>query len=111
MEIEFKTSRLAKTCSTRKKSVRKWGDRIAKLVGLRLEELASAETLEDFRRLPHTGFHPLKGTRKRQFAVNVGHPHRLVFEPAVPPPKAADGSLDLAAIKAIRVIEVVDYRG
>ena len=43
-------------------------------------------------------------------AVDLVHPHRLVFAPNHEPvPKKCDGGIDLDKVTSIIVIEVVDY--
>ena len=54
--------------------------------------------------------HQLSGDRDEQFAVDLVHPHRLVFEPDHDPiPRLEDGGIDLKAVTAIQMLEVVDY--
>lgn len=54
--------------------------------------------------------HQLKGDRKYQFAVDLVHPFRLVFEPDHDPlPRRKDGGIDLEEVTAIEILEVVDY--
>jgi len=72
--------------------------------------LLSAASLADIPTVPPERCHAMKGDRKGQYAVNVVHPYRLVFEPDHDPvPRSADGGVDLAAVTAIVIIEVVDY--
>lgn len=78
----------------------------------RMVQLKGADNLADFSRLPQTKFHPLRGDRKSQFAVDADYPFRLIFEPATEHIElTADESVDLSMITAIRIIEVVDYHG
>ena len=51
--------------------------------------------------------HQLKGKRKGQFAVVLTGNWRLVFEPEPP----IEGHVNLAEVKKIRLLEVVDYHG
>jgi proteic killer suppression protein len=52
----------------------------------------------------------LKGNRQGQFAVDVVHPYRLIFEPANDPiPRKDDRGFDWTKITAIRVIAVENY--
>lgn len=54
--------------------------------------------------------HELKGKRRGQFAVDLKHPHRLIFKPSHNPlPKKDDGGLDLTRITAITILAVEDY--
>ena len=54
--------------------------------------------------------HQLKGNRDEQFAVDLVHPYRLVFEPNHDPlPRKEDGGINLEQVTAIKIMEVVDY--
>ncbi|HSB78426.1 MAG TPA: killer suppression protein [Candidatus Methylomirabilis sp.] len=89
-----------------------WGAENARKIRQRLAELNAAATLADIGRLPPARPHALKGNRKGQFAVDVRHPFRLLFEPADDPvPLRDDGGVDLARITRIRVLSVEDYHG
>ena len=70
----------------------------------------SAANLGDVSHVPPPRRHKLSGTREGQYAVDLKHPWRLVFEPANDPlPVNNDGSLDLAAVTKVRILEVTDY--
>jgi len=109
MEIRFKSSRIQKSCNSERESVRAWGTLNARKLRQRLAELSAAETLEGMRKLPAARCHPLKGDRAGQFAVDLAHPYRLVFEPANNPvPKKNDGGIDLEKITSITILSVED---
>ena len=75
-------------------------------------ELRAADTLADISTLPPARCHQLSGDRAGQFAVDVRHPFRLIFEPAHDPvPRKEDGGIDLPRVTAIRILEVTDYHG
>ena len=60
--------------------------------------------------MPPTRLHQLKGNRDEQFAVDLVHPYRLVFEPNHDPlPRKVDGGINLEQVTAIKIMEVVDY--
>lgn len=88
---------------------RTYGAEQAKKLRLRLADLDAAETLEVMRT---TGgqCHELNGDRKGQLAVHLNGNYRLVFEPADDPPAVKeDGGIDWPSVRAIRILEVVDY--
>lgn len=59
---------------------------------------------------PAARCHPLEGDRKGQFAVDLKHPYRLVFEPLSDElPLKEDGSLDIGRITGIIILDIVDY--
>jgi hypothetical protein len=54
--------------------------------------------------------HALTADRSGQFAVDVHHPHRLVFEPArVPATDPPEGGDPWALVDAVMIVGVVDY--
>jgi proteic killer suppression protein len=62
------------------------------------------------RYLPQVRCHELKGDKQGTLAVDLGHPYRLIFEPAINPiPRKSDGGLDWSQVTAIRVLTVEDY--
>lgn len=75
-------------------------------------ELRAADTLADIGTLPPARCHQLSGDRAGQFAVDVQHPFRLIFESAHDPvPRKEDGGIDLTRVTAVRILEVTDYHG
>ena len=112
MDIFFKTKKLQKACNNERDSIRQWGPANARKIRQRLAELRAAVTLENMKILPAAGCHPLKGNRAGQFAVDVNHPFRLIFEPDHDPvPRKDDGGVDLGGITRIRILAVEDYHG
>jgi len=76
----------------------------------RLDDIKGMANLSELMKLPNARCHPLILNRKGQFAVDLDHPYRLVFEPANDPlPKMPDGGLDYEKITLIRILEVIDY--
>ena len=76
----------------------------------RLAVLKAARTLALVPTTPPDRRHQLHGDRDEQFAVNLVHPHRLIFKPNHEPlPRKDDGGIDTGQVTAITIIEVVDY--
>lgn len=72
--------------------------------------LANADTLVMVPHTPPERLHQLVGGRENQFAIDLVHPYRLVFEPDHDPiPLKDDGGIDLTRVTAITVLDVVDY--
>ena len=110
MEIHFGTRKLSKIMNSEKELVREYGPKMAKKVKHRLAVLEAALCLEDVPSKPPDRRHALSQNREGQFAVDLAHPHRLVFEPDHnPPPLKSDGSIDLERVTVIKIIEVEDY--
>ncbi len=111
MEISFDNKRLAKVFRTQKALVKKYGPQGARRVRQRLDDLQAAENLAMMRSLPGR-CHELKGNRKGQFALDLVHPYRLIFEPDHQPvPSKEDGGINWTAVTAIHIIAVEDYHG
>lgn len=109
MELEFASEALRKRMEDEKAMSRVYGER-AKLLKLRLALLRQAANLADVPHVPPPRRHKLSGTREGQYAVDLKHPWRLLFEPGNDPlPVRDDGGLDLAAVTKVRILEVTDY--
>ena len=95
-----------------KKLVKLYGAREAKLINRRIADLQAADTLQVMWTLPGR-CHELTGDRKGQLAVDLVHPHRLIFEVDMQPiPTKDDTGLNWSLVTAIRIMEVVnDYHG
>lgn len=87
------------------------GPRRADLFNKRLGDPHNAITLEDVRYLPGR-YHELTGNRKGQWACDLDHPYRLIFEPQEKPiPADKDGKYIWLEIKGVEIIEVSNYHG
>lgn len=112
MRIGFKTSKLGKVFASRMLLTREFGQPMTQKIMLRMAVLANAPSLADVPASAPDRCHQLGADRDEQFAVDLVHPYRLVF--AVdddPVPRRDDGGIDLTAVGAIRILEVVDYHG
>lgn len=109
MDITFDDNKLRKYANDEKKARQKLGDRRAKLYKQRLDDLKDVDNLEETRELPGN-FHELVGDRKGQWACNLDHPYRLIFEPHEDPiPTNEDGQYIWVEIKGVEIIEIEDY--
>lgn len=110
MEIAFANRRVAKTFNTIAELNKTYGRRMAKVITMRMDLLKAANNLSLVPAQKPARRHQLKGDRDEQFAVDLVHPQRLVFIPDHDPiPRREDGGIDLAAVTAIEIIEIVDY--
>ena len=83
---------------------------MAQTIRYRLAVLKNARALSHVPTTRPDRCHPLKGRRNEQYAVDLVHPHRLVFRPDHDPiPVKADGGIDTEQVTAITVIDIVDY--
>lgn len=109
MKISFAHKSLEKQANDYKLCSRKMGARRAELFQKRLNDLRNSKSLEDVRYLPGR-YHELTGNRKGQWACDLDHPYRLIFEPQEKPiPTDKDGKYIWLEIKAIEIIEITDY--
>ncbi len=110
MEITFRNRKLAKTFNSADALQKAYGPRMVRTIMTRLAVLQAAPTLSMVPTVPPNRRHQLHGNRAGQFAVDLVHPHRLVFSPNHDPiPVKADGGTDTDQVTAITVIEIVDY--
>ena len=83
---------------------------MARSIKMRLAVMKSARTLQQVPTTPPDRCHMLRGDRLGQYAVDLVHPHRLVFEPNHDPvPRREDGGVDLDEVTAVTVIDILDY--
>lgn len=97
MDIRYKSRRLEEQCTNRTKAVKKYGERNAQKIFQRVQEIRSADSVEMLVKFNIGRCHPLTGNRAGQYAMDLDHPFRLIFE------KVEN------EIKIVKIIEVVDY--
>ncbi len=109
MDIAFRTRKLKKIFNSEKGLKKKYGD-LAPTIQLRLAVLKNAPTLSAVPTTRPERRHQLQGKLKGQYAVDIGQPYRLVFEPNHDPtPLKEDGGFDTDSITAITIMEITDY--
>ena len=110
MDIAFRTRKLEKTFNVADALQKTYGARMAKAIMMRMAVLNAARSLALVPTTPPDRRHQLSGDRDEQFAVDLAHPHRLVFEPNHRPlPRKRDGGIDTEQVTAITILDVVDY--
>jgi proteic killer suppression protein len=111
MEIYFADSDLEACAKDERLCVKKMGQRQAAIFYKRLNQMHNAQTLEDVRHLPGR-YHELKEDRKGQWACDLEHPNRLIFEPMEKPiPTSESGTYIWLDIKSVDIIEITNYHG
>jgi plasmid maintenance system killer protein len=109
MDVSFASERLAELLQSSKALTREYGHENAKTVGARLNSLFAAENLQVVATLPGR-LEELKGDRAGTFSLRLKHGYRLIFAPREPDSaRRADGTLDWLRVRAVIVLEVVDY--
>jgi len=108
MEILFRTKKLAKILNNDRLLSKHYGH-LATKIKIRLDDMAAADNLEVVMSLPGR-HHPLKGDRKGQFACDLIHPYRLVYEPANDPlPVDETNALIYNKVTIVAIINIEDY--
>lgn len=97
MDIEYKSKDLEKACTQFHYAKRKYGERQAELLHQRIDELHSADSVEMLIQYKIGRCHLLTQNRNGQYAMDLCHPYRLIFEK-----KGID-------IQIVRIIEIIDY--
>lgn len=109
MDISFGTRRLQKIFTKPGGLRRAYGTR-NEAIKARLIVLDKAPNLSRVPTITPERRHQLKGDRKGQFAVDLVHPYRLIFEADHEPvPRKDDGGIDVEQVTAITILEVSDY--
>jgi proteic killer suppression protein len=97
LRIIYGNKKIERVCEDSKEAELTYGHMMALKLAQRLEEIKAAESVEMMIRFHIGRCHPLKNNRKGQYAVDLVHPYRLVFE--------KHGR----QIQVANIIEIVDY--
>ncbi|MCA8951140.1 MAG: type II toxin-antitoxin system RelE/ParE family toxin [Planctomycetes bacterium] len=110
MQIEFASSRLAKSFADDRSRTRAFGANRAQALGRRLSALLAATNLEQLRNTPGR-WHELKGDRKRQLAADLDGPYRLILEPVIDDASRAAHANGLvwSLITHVRILDITNY--
>ena len=110
MDIAFRTRKLGRVLNAADALQKAYGVRIAKVIMMRMAVLRAARNLALVPTTPPDRRHQLSGDRDEQFAVDLVHPYRLVFEPSHEPlPRKHDGGIDTEKVTMITILDVIDY--
>lgn len=97
MDITYKNKKIERVCTEAKTAERTYGMEMAEKIHQRIDEITAADTVEMMVQFHIGRCHPLSQNRKDQYAVDLVHPYRLVFE------KKGD------EIQIANILEIVDY--
>lgn len=97
MEIIYKTSKIEKVCKRKDEAEKKYGLEIAVKIHQRIDEISASDTVEELIQFHIGRCHILKGDRKGQYAMDLAHPYRLIFEKIG------------CEIQIIKIMEIIDY--
>lgn len=97
MEVVYKTRTLQRICTDVQAASRKYGIRMAEVISMRVKQMKIAKNTEELLYFRIGRCHALKGNRAGQFAMDLVHPYRLVFE------RIGD------VVQIVRIVEITDY--
>ena len=80
MDITYSNKKIEKVCTNAKMAERTYGREMADKIHQRIDEICAADTVEMMVKFHIGRCHTLKQNRKGQYAVDLVHPYRLVFE-------------------------------
>ena len=110
MDISFRSRKMMKIFNSEKELVKEYGKEMAGKIIKRMVVLRSAENLDAVPPSPPPRRHELFNDWKEHFAVDLVHPHRLIFKPnASPIPRKKDGGIDLFQVTSIEIVAIKDY--
>ncbi|MCB9221550.1 MAG: type II toxin-antitoxin system RelE/ParE family toxin [Candidatus Kapaibacterium sp.] len=108
MIISFKTKKLEKSLTTDKGLARTYGE-LSKKIKQRLNQLQSAECLEDISKLPVLRLHQYIGKDNGTWSIDIHKNWRILFTINQDPiPTKEDGGVDLSRVTIISVESVED---
>lgn len=97
MEVSYRTSQMRKVCEKAAVAKKLYGVEMADKIQERIDQLRAFDSVEMLVQFRIGRCHPLTGDRKGQYAMDLTHPYRLVFEKK------------RGKIVAVEIIEIVDY--
>ena len=98
MDITYRNRKIEKICTDAKTAERTYGKEMSEKIHQRIDEITAADTVEMMIQFHIGRCHSLTQNRKGQYAVDLVHPYRLVFE--------KNGN----EIQIANVLEIVDYQ-
>ena len=80
MEIEYQNRSIEKVCTNASVAEKKYGSEMAEKIQMRIDQINASPSIEYLIQYHIGRCHPLHHNRKNQFAMDLVHPMRLVFE-------------------------------
>jgi len=80
LQIDYKTNSLEKACTQFKIAKKQYGERMAIILHQRINELRAAASIVELVKYSIGRCHSLEGNRRGEYAMDLIHPHRLVFK-------------------------------
>lgn len=98
LDVSFRSKKIEKICTDASRAEREYGIIVAVKIQQRIDEIQAADSIEQLLKYKIGRCHQLLGNRKGQYAMDLGHPLRLVF--------IVDKN---GIIQVAEIIEIVDY--
>ncbi len=109
MYIHYQKKKLQKQLSDASEIKRAFGV-MAQRVSQRLTEIRASPSLAILMTIPKANCHLLTGDKNGEWALDVSHNFRMIFEIAHETiPLNEDGSIDATAVTEIRILKIEDY--
>lgn len=88
---------MKEVCTCAASARKEYGSEMARKIQMRIDQLSAADTVEEMIQYRIGRCHPLHNDRNEQYALDLVHPYRLVFE--------KKGT----TIQIANILEIVDY--
>ena len=102
LEIEYKNKKLERQCTIYKEAVRSYGKDMAVKIEQVIGELEAADSVNFLEKHSISRCHALIGNRKGEFAMDLVHPFRLVFE-------KKENTIELKRVEMVKVTDIINY--
>lgn len=80
MDVEYRNKSIEKVCKNASVAEKKYGPEMAEKIQHRIDQIIAADSVEQMIQFHIGRCHPLHQNRKNQYAVDLVHPMRMVFE-------------------------------
>jgi len=97
LEVTYRNRKIERICTDARIAERTYGSEMANKIHQRIDQITAADTVEVLVKFRIGRCHPLSQNRKGQYAMDLVHPYRLVFE------KHGE------EIQVANILEIVDY--
>ena len=97
MIIRYKSKKLERVCTDYASAQRVHGKDMARIIHTRIDQIVAADSVETLVKYSIGRCHPLQGNRDGEYAMDLIHPYRLIFE------------VKKAEIKIAKIMCIEDY--
>lgn len=97
MKVTYKSKKLEKICTDKQRSIKMYGIEMSNKIFSRIEQIKNSDSIKTLLMFQFGRCHALSNNRKGQYAMDLVHPYRLIFE-------IKDNEIQIA-----NILEIVDY--